>query len=148
MLDCINRRRDERIQVENALLQYKIQALQVKVSASRAQLLSQFAQDVRFTRAKYMELVGQQYYQIQRDRRLAETKLPGEYFFFFTYSRKMEANGLQIPSPNFLRGGPSKLRSKRRTTWKYLFCRASPNMLDFLLHPPWREPRQRMSLGT
>ena len=79
MLDCINRRRDERIQVENSLLQYKIQALQVKVLASRAQLLSQFAQDVRFTRAKYMELVGQQYYQIQRDRRLADTRLPGEY---------------------------------------------------------------------
>jgi hypothetical protein len=144
MLDCINRRRDERIQVENALLQYKIKALQVKVLANRAQLLSQYAQDVRFTRAKYMELVGQQYYQIQRDRRLADTKLPGEYFG--NAARKSMPNNPQIPSPSFLRDGPSKLRSKRLTILKYQSCQASPNMLDSLQRPLWKEPRSQTLL--
>lgn len=69
MLQCLDQRRDEKIQLEHVLLGYKTQALQNKCLAERSQLLSQYFQTVRTVREKKLEEVGDQWYQIQRDRR-------------------------------------------------------------------------------
>lgn len=69
MVQCLDQRRDEKIQHEQILLQYKLKALEIKSVAERSQLHSQYFQTVRAVREKKLEEVGEQWYQIQRDRR-------------------------------------------------------------------------------
>ncbi|KAI9824254.1 MAG: hypothetical protein M1832_002061 [Thelocarpon impressellum] len=76
MLQCIDARRDEKIQLENTVLQYKLKALQMKCVAERSQMHSQYFQTVRAVREKKLEEVGEQWYQIQRDRRGWDGSVP------------------------------------------------------------------------
>lgn len=69
MIQCLDQRRDEKIQLEQVLLQYKLKALETKSVAERSQLHSQYFQTVRAVRERKLEEVGEQWYQIQRDRR-------------------------------------------------------------------------------
>ena len=72
MLQCLDQRRDEKIHLEHVLLEYKIKALETKSVAERSQLHSQYFQTVRAIRERKLEEVGEQWYQIQRDRRGCE----------------------------------------------------------------------------
>ena len=72
MLRCLDQRRDEKIHHEEVLLDYKIKALETKSVAERSQLHSQYFQTVRAVRERKLEEVGEQWYQIQRDRRGCE----------------------------------------------------------------------------
>ena len=69
MIQCLDQRCDEKIQHEQVLLEYKLKALETKSVAERSQLHSQYFQTVRAVREKKLEEVGEQWYQIQRDRR-------------------------------------------------------------------------------
>ncbi|KAI9842311.1 MAG: hypothetical protein M1838_003180 [Thelocarpon superellum] len=69
MLQCLDVRRDEKIELEQTLLSYKLRALEVKSVAERSQIHSQYYQSVRAIREKKLEEAGEQWYQIQRDRR-------------------------------------------------------------------------------
>ncbi|KAI9872610.1 MAG: hypothetical protein M1830_001418, partial [Pleopsidium flavum] len=69
MIQCLDQRRDEKIQHEQILLHYKLKALETKSIAERSQLHSQYFQTVRAVRERKLEEVGEQWYQIQRDRR-------------------------------------------------------------------------------
>lgn len=50
-------------------LRFKYKALENKVVAERAQILSQYRQEVRELRSDALEKLGQQWYQIQSERR-------------------------------------------------------------------------------
>ncbi|KAI9831882.1 MAG: hypothetical protein M1819_004604 [Sarea resinae] len=76
MLQCLDARRDEKIAQEQTLLSYKIRSLEVRCIAERSQLHSQYFQSVRAIREKKLEEVGEQWYQIQRDRRGLEGTVP------------------------------------------------------------------------
>ncbi len=69
MMQCLDQRREEKIYLERVLLDYKLQVLENKSVAERSQLHSQYFQTVRAVRDRKLEEVGEQWYQIQRDRR-------------------------------------------------------------------------------
>ncbi len=71
-MQCLDQRREEKIQLERVLLGYKLQVLENKSVAERSQLHSQYFQNVRAIRDRKLEEVGEQWYQIQRDRRGCE----------------------------------------------------------------------------
>ena len=79
MLHCLDARRDEKIELEGTLLHYKVKALQTKSVAERSQIHSQYFQAVRSTREQKLEEVGEQWYQIQRDRRGWDGGVPGRF---------------------------------------------------------------------
>ncbi|KAI9722591.1 MAG: hypothetical protein M1812_001522 [Candelaria pacifica] len=84
MMQCIDARLREKINHEQTLLSYKIRALEVKSVAERSQLHSQYFQDVREIREKTLEKVGEQWYQIQRDRRGWDGSVPDLMYKFPT----------------------------------------------------------------
>jgi len=69
MMQCIDARRDERLRIEKRRVEYKRETIDKTAVARRAQILSQFYQDVRDIREKKLELLGKQWYEIQHDRR-------------------------------------------------------------------------------
>lgn len=69
MLQCIDERRENKIQHEHVLKRYRMQSLRIKVVAERSQLQSQFLQDVRQAREKALEDGYRHFYALQRDRR-------------------------------------------------------------------------------
>jgi hypothetical protein len=68
-LRCIDERRDEKIRYEDTIFRYKFEALKVKTVAERTQLHSQFVQDVREIRDRWLERCYQDLYALQKDRR-------------------------------------------------------------------------------
>lgn len=72
ILQCLDQRRDEKIHLDQVLLEYKVKALEIKSVAERSQIHSQYFQTVRAIRERKLEEVGEQWYQIQRDRRGCE----------------------------------------------------------------------------
>lgn len=69
MLQCVVARRDDKIRIENKLMELKFESLQKQAVARRSQILSQYSQTVRAIREKKLELLGKQWYDIQHDRR-------------------------------------------------------------------------------
>lgn len=88
MMRCIDDRRDERIRIANRLLDLKIQTLKVSARAGRSQILTQYQQDVREIRERYLEMLGKEWYDIQHDRR-AFSGTPQDYGLRFP-TRKSE----------------------------------------------------------
>ncbi|KAI9789360.1 MAG: hypothetical protein M1835_001727 [Candelina submexicana] len=84
MMRCIDARLQEKISHEQTLLSYKIRALEVKCVAERSQLHSQYFQEVRDIREKKLEEAGEQWYQIQRDRRSWDGSVPDLMYKFPT----------------------------------------------------------------
>lgn len=85
-LQCIDFRRQEKIHLEQTLYQYKLKTMQVNCVAARSQIHGQFYQTVRNIRETKLEEAGEQWYQIQRDRRGWEGTIPGTYPLFSTCS--------------------------------------------------------------
>ncbi|RPA74328.1 hypothetical protein BJ508DRAFT_35943 [Ascobolus immersus RN42] len=86
MLEPVNKRRDENIQLANAKFNYAVQSLDTSTKATRAQIHSQYFQGIRFLREKYLGLVSQNWYQIQRERRASDTLVP-DYTFRLNESK-------------------------------------------------------------
>jgi len=76
MLKCIEERRQERIRRSELELQLKLSVLKRRAVAERAQILSQFYQGVRESREKVLEELGQEWYEIQQERRRCANSIP------------------------------------------------------------------------
>lgn len=86
MMECIDQRRNEKIEHEHILLQYKLQALERTSVGERAQHHSQYVQTVRDIRDRTLEQANKEWYQIQRERRSWDGDLP-EYMYMFPTRR-------------------------------------------------------------
>ncbi|OTB12740.1 hypothetical protein K445DRAFT_357112 [Daldinia sp. EC12] len=76
MVQCIDARRDERIRVANRELELKIESLERWAVSRRSQIHSQFFQSVRESREKILAELGQQWYDIQHERRKQANNVP------------------------------------------------------------------------
>lgn len=72
-LQAVSDRRDIKIKQEMKLHQYKKQALKNSTLAERSQLLSQYLQDAREIREQFLYDLGKQWYDIQKERRAAQS---------------------------------------------------------------------------
>ncbi|KIX01579.1 uncharacterized protein Z518_09305 [Rhinocladiella mackenziei CBS 650.93] len=75
-LEAVQKYRDEKFEVEQKLLVYKIGALKNKAVAERSQIHSQYFQTVRDLRERHLERISEHFYRIQRDRFKADSSIP------------------------------------------------------------------------
>jgi hypothetical protein len=75
-LEVVQKHRDEKFEVEQKLLVYKVGALKNKAVAERSQIHSQYFQTVRDIRERYLERISEHFYRIQRDRFKADSSIP------------------------------------------------------------------------
>lgn len=78
MMEAVNKRRDDKIRLYNTQLRYALQSHHTTMKATRAQLHSQYSQQVREIRELYLERVSEDLYQIQRERRASDMLVQGE----------------------------------------------------------------------
>lgn len=76
MLKCIEERRQERIRRSEVELQLKLSVLRRRAVGERAQMMSQYYQAVRESREKVLEELGQEWYEIQQERRRYANTIP------------------------------------------------------------------------
>jgi len=76
MLKCIEDRRQERIRLSEVELQLKLSVLRRRAVAERAQMMSQYYQAVRESREDVLEELGQEWYEIQQERRRYANTIP------------------------------------------------------------------------
>jgi hypothetical protein len=75
-VEAVQKYRDEKFEVEQKLLVYKIGALKNKAVAERSQIHSQYFQTVRDIRKRHLERISEHFYRIQRDRFKADSSIP------------------------------------------------------------------------
>jgi len=76
MLQCLEDRRAEKIRRSSLELQFKLSVLRHRAVAERAQIMSQFFQAVRESRDTTVTELGEEWYQIQQERRRAANTIP------------------------------------------------------------------------
>ncbi|KAK4238018.1 Sds3-like-domain-containing protein [Achaetomium macrosporum] len=76
MLQCLEERRAEKIRRADVELQFKLSVLRHRAVAERAQIMSQFYQAVRESREEVLAELGQEWYEIQHERRRAANTIP------------------------------------------------------------------------
>ncbi|KAI2466226.1 Sds3-like-domain-containing protein [Annulohypoxylon bovei var. microspora] len=76
MMECIDSRRDERVRVANRELELQKEALERYAVARRSQIHSQYFQSVRESRETILAELGQQWYDIQHERRKQANNVP------------------------------------------------------------------------
>jgi hypothetical protein len=76
MLQCLEERRAEKIKKSSLELQFKLSVLRHRAVAERAQIMSQFYQAVRESRDETVTELGEEWYQIQQERRRAANTIP------------------------------------------------------------------------
>lgn len=86
MVDCIDKRRDDKIFQANIRLRYKLETLQRKSIGERAVAHSQYMQTVREERDVILEQANKEWYQIQRERRICDEDEP-MYMYQYTSRR-------------------------------------------------------------
>lgn len=89
MRQCIDARRDEKIQLEHITMDYKVKCIENKVIAERAQLHSQFFQDVRELREQHLTTLNETFCQIQKERRQWKAKEP-QFIYSFDPNRSQQ----------------------------------------------------------
>ncbi|KIW19960.1 hypothetical protein PV08_00535 [Exophiala spinifera] len=75
-VEAVQKYRDEKFEVEQKLLVYKVGALKNKAVADRSQIHSQYFQTVRDIRERFLERISEHFYRIQRDRFKADSTVP------------------------------------------------------------------------
>ena len=75
-LEAVRKHRDDKFEVEQKLLVYKVGALKNKSVAERSQIHSAYYQTVRDVREKHLERLSEHFYRIQRDRFKSEATVP------------------------------------------------------------------------
>ncbi|KIW56133.1 hypothetical protein PV05_04815 [Exophiala xenobiotica] len=88
-LEAVQKHRDEKFEVEQKLLVYKVGALKNKAVAERSQIHSQYFQTVRDIRERYLERISEHFYRIQRDRFKADSSIPS-YIIPFPEKRSQQ----------------------------------------------------------
>lgn len=88
-VEVVQKYRDEKFEVEQKLLVYKIGALKNKAVAERSQIHTQYFQTVRDIREKYLERLSEHFYRIQRDRFKADSTIPS-YIIPFPEKRSQQ----------------------------------------------------------
>lgn len=88
-LEVIDRHRDQKIRYEDTLIKYKLEALQRKSIAEKAQAHSQYMLEVQAIRERHLEKLNKEFYQIQRERRSAETSAP-DYMYRYNPKRSVQ----------------------------------------------------------
>ncbi|KAI1379559.1 Sds3-like-domain-containing protein [Hypoxylon crocopeplum] len=76
MMQCVDARKGERLRVANRELELNTEALERWAVARRAQIHSQFFQSVRESRETILAELGQQWYDIQHERRKQANNIP------------------------------------------------------------------------
>ncbi|RYP49959.1 hypothetical protein DL768_004394 [Monosporascus sp. mg162] len=76
MMQCIDARRDERLRVADRELELKMESLGRWAVARRSQIHSQYFQAVRESRERVLAELGQQWYDIQHERRKHANNVP------------------------------------------------------------------------
>ncbi|KAK1755190.1 transcriptional regulatory protein DEP1 [Echria macrotheca] len=76
MLKCIEERRDEKIRLSHLELQLSLSVLRKRAVGERAQMMSQYFQAVRESRERVLEELGQEWYEIQQERRRYANTIP------------------------------------------------------------------------
>ncbi|KAI1000806.1 hypothetical protein K3495_g7392 [Podosphaera aphanis] len=89
MIRCIDARQDERIRKADKLREYEMESLKKVAVAQRSQILVQYQQEVRDVREKKLELLGEQWYKIQHDRRTYSGVSP-EYILKFPTKKSQQ----------------------------------------------------------
>lgn len=89
MMECIDARRDARIRVADNLRELEMESLRNTAVAKRSQILTQYQQEVRHIREKKLEQLGQQWYEIQHDRRSYAGSVP-DYALKFPTGRPQQ----------------------------------------------------------
>ena len=89
VMECIDQRRDDKINYEQTLLRYKLNALEKKSNAEQVQHHSQYMQTVREIRDRVLEQVSKEWYQIQRERRSWEGDAP-DYTYKYPIRRSQQ----------------------------------------------------------
>ncbi|KAA6409729.1 MAG: transcriptional regulatory DEP1 [Lasallia pustulata] len=84
MRKCLDERRDEKIHHEQMLMKYELEALQRRSIAEKAQHHGQYMQTVRDLRDRELWRAGEEWYQIQRERRSWEGNVPDCTYTFTT----------------------------------------------------------------
>lgn len=75
-LDCVKKYRDEKFDMEQKLLVYKIKSLKTKSVAQRSQIHSAYFQTVRDVREKHLDRIGERLSRVRRDHVKMEEKVP------------------------------------------------------------------------
>ena len=88
-LEAVQKHRDEKFEVEQKLLVYKVGALKNKAVAERSQIHSQYFQTARDIRERYLERISEHFYRIQRDRFKADSSIPS-YIIPFPEKRSQQ----------------------------------------------------------
>ena len=89
MKEAIDQRRDQKIDYEHVLMKNKLTTLQRESVANKAQINSQYMQDVREIRDSALDRLNREYYQLQKERRSCEGDVP-EYMYKFTTKRSRQ----------------------------------------------------------
>ena len=89
MKETIDQRRDQKVEYENKLMNFKLMTLQTESVANKAQAHSQYMQTVREVRDSYLESLNKKIYQVQRERRSCEGDVP-DYMYAFTTRRSQQ----------------------------------------------------------
>ena len=89
MREVIDQRRDQKIEYEHTLMKHKMTTLQRGSVANKAQIHSQYMQDVREIRDVALDRLNKEFYQLQRERRSCEGDVP-EYMYNFTVKRSQQ----------------------------------------------------------
>lgn len=76
MMQCIDARRDERVRVADKELELNMESLGRWAVARRTQIHSQYFQTVRESRERVLAELGQQWYDIQNERRKHANNVP------------------------------------------------------------------------
>ncbi|KAK0617946.1 Sds3-like-domain-containing protein [Bombardia bombarda] len=76
MLQPINERKEKRVKAATQELEYRMQMMERRAVAERAQILTQYTQSVRELRQKVLEELGQEWYDIQAERRRFANAIP------------------------------------------------------------------------
>lgn len=76
MRQCIDERREQKIQLENVLLFYKQKTMENAVHAARAQSHSQYFQTVRAIRERHTERLNELFCRTQKERRQIQAREP------------------------------------------------------------------------
>src|ERR1700733_12219429 len=73
---CVQQYRDEKFDIEQKLLVFKIGALKRKSVAERSQIHSAYFQTIRDVRERHLERASEHFYRIQRDRFKTDQSIP------------------------------------------------------------------------
>lgn len=87
MLQCLTARRDQKLNAEVKLHQYKKQVLRTQTIAGRSQLHSQYFQEAREIRDDILYDLGKQWYDIQKARRAPSADELHRYTYKFPTKR-------------------------------------------------------------